>query len=124
MGRSGTGKSTLAIQLIALGAVLVSDDGVIATARGDGLWLQAPPSIRATIEARGLGLLSCPNAPAWACAVLTLDVVETVRLPDPRETVIAGVRLPLLRKVESPAFPSMLKLYMTGAAHGRTAGKS
>lgn len=120
-GRSGAGKSSLALQLIALGAALISDDRVIATVREGDLWLEAPDTIRNRIEARGLGILNCSSVSARACAVVTLDQTEEERLPEQRETVIAGVQLPLLHKVESPAFPAMLKLYLTGGPHGHPA---
>ncbi len=113
-GASGTGKSTLALQLIGLGATLVADDGVLATPRDGGLWLTAPDPIRGCIEARHFGLLTSPAAPAWARAVVNMDDTETDRLPEPRDTVIAGVPLALFRKVESPAFPAMVLLYLRG----------
>jgi hypothetical protein len=47
-----------------------------------------------------------------------LDEVETERLPERHETVIADVTLPSIRKVESPAFPAMLCALMNG---GRSA---
>lgn len=121
-GRSGAGKSSLALQLIALGAALVSDDGVIVTALDGGLRLEAPEPIKDRIEARGLGILVSPSTSAWAKCVVTLDETEDARLPQARETVIAGVPLPLQRKVESPAFPAMLKLYLTGGPNGHTTG--
>ena len=113
-GKSGTGKSTLALQLIGLGATLVSDDQVIATPRENGLWLAAPEPIRDKIEARNFGLLACPARPGWVRAVIDLNEIETRRLPKPRETVIAGVLLPTFRKVESPAFATMLIIYLQG----------
>ena len=115
LGASGRGKSSLALELIALGATLVSDDRVTASALPDGgLWLAPPDAIRDRIEARHFGLLTCPATSAWARAVVDLDRTETDRLPIARETVIAGVRLPAFRKVESPAFPAMLSAYLKG----------
>lgn len=113
-GHSGSGKSTLALQLVGFGASLVADDRVVATPREGGLWLSPPDAIRDRIEARHFGLLTCPATSAWARAVVDLDRTETDRLPIARETVIAGVRLPAFRKVESPAFPTMLMLYLKG----------
>ena len=113
-GRSGAGKSSLAIELLALGADLVADDRVVLTPRDGGLLMSAPEATRGLIEARGIGLLQVDPVPAWARAVVDLDDLETHRLPDPRETVIAGVHLPLIRKVESAAFPSMLRLVLKG----------
>ncbi|NNF89808.1 MAG: serine kinase [Boseongicola sp.] len=113
LGASGSGKSTLAIQLIALGATLVADDRVVA-ARGaeGGLMLSAPETIRGRIEARGVGLMTLPHAPALAFAVVDLDRPETERLPAPRDVVVADVALPSIGKLESPAFPSILYLYL------------
>lgn len=113
-GKSGSGKSTLALQLIGLGAGLISDDGVIVTPREDALWLSAPSAIQGLIEARQFGLLRVEARPAWARAVVDLDQMEDQRLPTPKTRRIAGLCLPLFRKVESPAFATMLSLYMTG----------
>lgn len=115
-GASGSGKSTLALQLIGLGATLVSDDQVTVTLRDGGLWLSAPAALSNLIEARHFALLACPTAPAWARAVVDMDKVETTRLPKLGKTIVAGVSLPLIRKVESPAFPAMLQLYLKGGA--------
>ena len=115
LGRTGSGKSSLALELISRGASLVADDAVEVRAGEDGmLYLSSPSSIAGKIEARGLGLLSLPYVEAPAVAALTLDEIETERLPGLHETVIAGVALPLLRKVESPTFPSMLHAYLNG----------
>lgn len=114
IGASGSGKSTLALQLIGLGATLIADDGVIATPRDGALWLSAPDTLRDRIEARHLGILASASAPAWATAVVDLDRAETKRLPTARTIEIAQVSLPLLQKVESPAFPAMLLTYLRG----------
>ena len=114
IGSTGSGKSTLALQLISLGATLVADDGVMIHSGEGALRLSAPVPIRDRIEARGFGILATPSTDAVARAVVDLDTVETSRLPAPRETVIAGVPLPLFAKVESPAFPAMLRLWLDG----------
>lgn len=113
-GRAGAGKSTLALELMALGAALVADDRVHVAAEGGKLTLSAPESISGLVEARGLGILAADPQTATAAAVVTLDEPETERLPAAHETVIAGVTLPLLRRVESPAFASMLTVYLKG----------
>jgi HPr kinase/phosphorylase len=98
-----------------LGATLVSDDRVTASALpGGGLWLAPPDAIAGRIEARGVGLIALPYRSARAHSVVTLDGVETERLPHVQSISIAGVELPLLRKVESPAFPAMLSAYLKG----------
>ena len=114
VGASGSGKSALALQLIGLGATLIADDRVVATPTDGCLRLAAPEATRGLIEARGVGLLRVPSSSAWARAVVDLDAEEGERMPRPHETVIAGVPLRLLRKVESAAFPSMLQLFLLG----------
>lgn len=113
-GASGSGKSTLALQLIGLGATLVADDRVICRPVDGGLFLSAPAATSGRIEARGLGILAAPAQRAQARAAVDLDTTETARLPVRRETVIAGIALPLFAKVESPAFPAMLRLWLEG----------
>ena len=118
LGRSGAGKSTLALQMIALGATLVADDRTIVTPGPHGLTLSAPPAIAGRIEARGMGLLTLPHTTATACLAVDLDTPETERLPPARETVIAGATLRLQRRLDSPAFASMLLLHLSAEPPG------
>lgn len=113
-GASGSGKSSLALELMALGGVLVADDRVILERRADGIWLDAPERLRGLIEARGIGLLKVRHAPARAALVVDMDQLETARLPEPRAIELAGVELPCLHKVESPAFAAMVRAYLDG----------
>lgn len=109
LGVSGSGKSTLAFQLMALGATLVSDDQTLVTPALEGPpRLSAPAVLAGLIEARGIGLVRVPHTTAFATLAVTLDDMETQRMPPIRHTVIADTEIPLLRKVESPAFPSIL----------------
>ena len=115
IGAPGAGKSTLALDMISRGAVLVADDRVAVDPRGaGGLLLTAPTALAGMIEARGVGLLEMPHAPARLAAVVDLDTVEVERLPRAHDTVIAGEPVTLLRKVESPAFAAMLVAYLKG----------
>ncbi len=115
-GPSGSGKSALALQMMALGAGLIADDRTCIEASPDGPPMaSAPEAIRGMIEARGIGLLAADPAPAAPiAAVVDLATVETERLPDPRHTDISGHRVPLFHKVESPHFPAALMQYMIG----------
>jgi HPr kinase/phosphorylase len=113
-GPSGSGKSSLALQLMALGADLVADDGVRLSVDGDGrLRARAPDPIRGLIEARGVGLLRARVLDDVVLAlVVDLSTVETDRLPQPRTVTLHGVVLPLLHKVESACFPAALRQYL------------
>ena len=114
-GKSGSGKSTLALQLMAIGAKLVADDRVELTPLAEGgLRLSVPSAISGLIEARGFGVLSAEPVTAIARAVVDLNRIETARIPDPKEIVIASESLRCFGKVESPAFPAMLRLHLAG----------
>ena len=107
-GQAGAGKSSLALELIALGATLVADDQVVLTRRPGGLLMTAPAALDGRIEARGIGILKCDAAPAWLRIVVDMDNVEAGRQPEPLEVAISGERVRVIRRVETPAFASML----------------
>jgi HPr kinase/phosphorylase len=112
-GASGSGKSSLALELMALGAGLVSDDRTVVEREGDALWLSAPETIRGMIEARGLGLLAAePILRAPLAAVVDLDHEESERLPPHRQVEISGVSVPLLHAVARGSFPAALRQYL------------
>lgn len=119
LGSSGTGKSALALQLMAFGCELVSDDRTALAARGGVVVAAAPLPIRGRIEARGVGILSA-RARAAARVALVVDMNETEgeRLPPMRTYTLLGVELPLLHRVESPHFPAAILQYLKG---GRSA---
>lgn len=114
LGPSGSGKSSLALDLIGLGATLVADDAVrLARGPGGRLLARAPERVRGLIEARGVGLLraaALDEAPVEL--VVDLARVETHRLPPERTTTWLGVTLPLLHKVESRCFPAAIRQYL------------
>ena len=100
---------------MALGATLVADDRVLITSSNDrGVLMTAPKELEGLIEARGLGLIKAPFQPARLGTVVDLGTVETARLPERRETVIADQAFPTFRKVESASFPAMLVAYLNG----------
>lgn len=114
-GASGSGKSVLALSLMALGASLVADDKVLVALEEGELIARAPEPIACMVEARGLGLLHADRCAETAiCAVIDLDKVETERLPAIRTVEILGQRVTLLRKFDAadmaPALLQYLKL--------------
>lgn len=111
-GASGSGKSSLALELMALGCQLVSDDQTALERTGDAIRASAPAAIRGLIEARGVGLLRAEATEGDVVLVIDLDQVEAERLPPPRTTQILGLRLPCLQKVVSPAFPAAILQYL------------
>ncbi len=112
-GASGSGKSSLALEMMARGASLVADDRVILRRAAEGVRLFAPEPARGLIEARGMGLLRAEvAASADLACVVDLDHVETERLPPFRETVLLDVTVPLLHKVATAYFAAALIQYL------------
>ncbi len=114
MGPSGAGKSALALQLISLGARLVSDDRTEVTAGPRGLVARCPSeAIRGLIEARGVGLLRTdPVEEAQVVLIADLAREEDHRLPPRRSMAILGSHLPLVLRVRNDHFPAALLLYL------------
>lgn len=99
-GPSGSGKSLLALRLLAAGWRLVADDRTLVWGSGGRLWGRAPSTLAGLIEMRTVGVA---QAPAVELAPIVLVVTQTdpgetlERIPDPAETEILGVRLPELK---------------------------
>ena len=97
-GRSGSGKSDLALRLIDRGALLVSDDYTDLAARDGILYASAPAMIAGRIEVRGVALLDLAFAGEGPVALLLdLDGMPA-RLPDEPlpHTILCGVAVPTL----------------------------
>ena len=105
LGDSGTGKSDLALRLIALGAILVADDRVdLGVSRGR-LTARAPRTIRGLMEIRGVGIVEIPYTEQVRVALAVQLVRKTVdRLPRHDVYVPEGVSLP------APARPPLIRL--------------
>jgi HPr kinase/phosphorylase len=113
-GPSGSGKSGLALQLLAIGASLVADDRTVLTRPDPGPPIAAaPPRLLGLIEARGIGLLRAPPAgAARVAAVLLMDQAEVERMPPDRTRGVLGYPLVELRRVDAPWFPAALVLWL------------
>lgn len=111
-GASGSGKSSLALQLMHLGATLIADDQTDLYHDNGALWGRAPDTIEGLIEARGVGLLRADTAPSPIILAVDLDQVETQRLPPRRSIKVLDTDLPCLHKVESPAWPAAIAQYL------------
>jgi serine kinase of HPr protein (carbohydrate metabolism regulator) len=124
-GRSGSGKSDLALRLIDGGARLVADDQTELTRVTEGLVARSPTSIAGRMEVRGVGILRVPTLPS-ALLRLVIDLVapeRVERLPEPQfcdylqcsvpllmvapfeVSAAAKIRLALARLVQGAAIP-------------------
>ncbi|MGC9370924.1 MAG: HPr kinase/phosphorylase [Paracoccaceae bacterium] len=113
LGAAGSGKSALALELMAYGAALVADDRTCLRTTPDALIASTPASIAGLIEARGVGILHADAVPE-AEVVLAVDMerVETERLPPRREISLLGRKVSLLHKVENAHFPAAILQYL------------
>ena len=112
-GASGSGKSGLALQMIALGASLVSDDRTTVQLVNGAIIASAPKNIRGFIEARGIGILNAKTvASSEVVLVVDLDRIETKRLPESHSKSICDTNLPCLHKIEALYFPAAILQYL------------
>jgi serine kinase of HPr protein (carbohydrate metabolism regulator) len=100
LGKSGSGKSDLALRLIALGARLVSDDRTDLFVERGRLFARAPARIKGLLEVRGAGIVVLPAAAkARVALAVTLERPKS-RLPEPEFYAPPSdlpVRIPLIR---------------------------
>ena len=130
-GRSGAGKSDLALRTIALTPrpliahqpVLVADDRVLVTNGAAGLRVTCPDALQGLIEVRGVGIVHVPFLAA-AALVLVADLADPMepmpieRLPEPLDPAYICGR-PVPRVLIAPFEASApLKLLLALAAAG------
>lgn len=91
-GRSGSGKSDLALRLIDRGGRLVSDDYTLVVRQGRTLVASAPATIAGRIEVRGIGIVAMPHvAHAPVSLLVDLDAVVDRMPPEDQKRRIAGI---------------------------------
>jgi len=114
-GASGSGKSGLALDLMALGATLIADDRTVLRTDGQGIVVECPPAIRGRIEARGVGILAASSQTrALLRLVVDMDGREDDRLPPRRETTLLGCTIPLLYPPPNAHFAAAILQYLKG----------
>lgn len=115
LGASGSGKSGLALELIARGAQLVADDRVALERVGGRLVASAPPAIAGLIEARGLGVLRLPAvARAEVVLAVDLDTGPETRMPHLRDFTCLDCTLRLISGRGLPNLGPILTLFLQG----------
>ncbi|WP_372803625.1 HPr kinase/phosphorylase [Paracoccus seriniphilus] len=113
LGPSGSGKSSLALQLMAVGAELVADDRTDLRRDGDAIIASCPEVLVGQIEARGVGILAAmPSDPVQLHAVIDLGQQEEQRLPLEHELELLGLRLPLVFGPYRPHLYAALRQFL------------
>jgi serine kinase of HPr protein (carbohydrate metabolism regulator) len=97
-GRSGSGKSDLALRLIDRGALLVADDYTEIEAREGILYAHPPATISGRIEVRGIGILEMAFAAEGPVALMVDLDATPERMPDEAVpmTSLCGVAIPTI----------------------------
>ncbi len=116
MGKSGSGKSALALALMGMGCALVADDRSCLTKQGNDLIASCAPTLTGMIEARGIGILTAEPVPqAQVVLAVDLDQLETARMPQRRIITVLGCDLPLIWRVEHAHFgAAILQILKSG----------
>jgi HPr kinase/phosphorylase len=81
MGKSGSGKSDLALRLIDRGAVLIGDDYVDLIPDGSALIAHVKKEIAGKIEIRGLGLCAAEHVPSAPLRLIVELGADGERMP-------------------------------------------
>ena len=105
IGPSGAGKSSLALSLMALGAVLIGDDRVVLSAAGKGISIAPVAALSGKIEARGIGIISASyTSDVMLSAIADLSTPPPSRLPEENRhrEMEATVSIPLKAKGDNP----------------------
>jgi HPr kinase/phosphorylase len=115
LGPSGSGKSALALQLMAFGADLVADDRTQISLCDGQLRASCPAALCGLIEARGIGILRAPFVTSVPL-VLAVDLgqSEGQRLPLRHKIVVLGQDIELVFAIEGNHFPAALLCYLKG----------
>ena len=117
-GRSGSGKSDLALRLIDRGAVLVSDDYTVVRRRNGQLFASPPANIAGQIEVRGVGIVAMTHVEDVPVALTVRTDMAVDRLPEEHAAVsVAGCQLPLINVAPlEPSAPIKVELALANLA--------
>ena len=115
IGKSGSGKSSLALELIGLGGALIADDRTVITPSTEKLIATCPPTIRGKIEARGIGILIADTLPnCHVHLVVDMDQTEPERIPPPRTITLSGIEVETLFGKDTLNLAIATKLILNG----------
>ena len=124
LGKSGSGKSDLALRLMDDGAKLVADDRTELTVERGRLCARAPKSIAGLIEVRGLGIVAQPFATKAVIALAVRLDTAPKRLPEaafyaPPEPLKLTKKPPfILVNGRLPSAPAKIRLALAAFAKG------
>jgi len=124
LGKSGSGKSDLALQLIDQGAVLVADDRTLVWVEKGALHARAPSTIKGLLEIRGLGIVAMPVRTQARVVLVVRLGQEAARLPAqsfwrPPAQLKPRVRVPeILLDARFAATPAKIRAALAAFSQG------
>lgn len=109
-GKSGFGKSDLALRLIDSGATLISDDVTICEKIGDSIFLFPPNETKGLLEVREIGIMTVPYIENIKLSLL-VELVETEidRLPQKSFTKLLNIKIKKI-KIQGKNSSSVAKI--------------
>jgi HPr kinase/phosphorylase len=125
LGESGSGKSDLALRLIQLGAILLSDDRTELFMSGGALMARPVTSLCVLLEGRGVGILELPHVQQARIdlAVRLVAPQDIPRLPrtewydPPAGLALASHMRPPLLHLAGSDYSAAAKIAVAVAAH-------
>ena len=97
LGKSGAGKSNLAIKLISMGAKLISDDKTHVKFKENKIIISKPETTPNFIEARGIGLIKVPFVVSSKLfCFVKITNLELNRLPNAKNKYCFGKKIKLM----------------------------
>ena len=97
LGKSGAGKSNLAIKLISMGAKLISDDQTHFKFKENKIIISKPETTPNFIEARGIGLIKVPFVVSSKLfCFVKITNLELNRLPNAKNKHCYGKKIKLM----------------------------
>jgi len=97
-GKSGSGKSDLALRLLEAGARLVADDQTVLRVTKGQIIAEAPPQLSGRLEIRGIGIVDIPVIPEVCVKIVVLlsPEKEIERLPESKSVAFLGIPVPAI----------------------------
>ena len=112
LGKSGTGKSNLAIKLISMGAKLISDDQSLLKLTENKIIITKPETTPNFIEARGIGLIEVPFVvSAKLFCFVKITNLELKRLPNSKKKHCFGKKIKMMEF--NPIYNNESALFMS-----------
>jgi HPr kinase/phosphorylase len=114
LGASGSGKSSLALACISLGARLVGDDYVDLNVEQGAIIARRPPNIAGLIEVARVGILNCDFIERTKLAMaIDMSQAEVARLPPHRHIALQDCDIPLIYGADIPYLHSVAYQFVT-----------